>query len=294
MAAPRRPTDITARNDIRDQDRHPWSGEASPPQTPLLTIDRASKIFRSSKGEDTVALLPVDGVIQPGEFVSFVGPSGCGKTTLLKICAGLVAPTEGSVTYKNTGAPINPGSFGIVFQNAALLPWKTVLDNVMLPADILGLPRKSAERRALDLLEMVQLKGSESSYPNELSGGMQQRVAIARSMLHDPDILFMDEPFGALDAMTREELNMELQEIHSSAGKTIVFVTHSISEAVLLSDRIMVFSAGPGRVRADEPVPLGRPRDLDVSLSVEFRQLEAKLRAELGQHRSRGSRKASS
>ena len=229
---------------------------------PLLRISGAGKTYRQVNGTETVALMPATVDIRRGEFVSLVGPSGCGKTTLLKICAGLVKQSTGIATFADTGRPMQPGAYGFVFQSPALLPWRSVLDNVMLPADILGLDRKAALKRAGDLLQLVRLKHCRDKRPTELSGGMRQRVSIARALLHDPEMLLMDEPFGALDAMTREELNMELQRIHIDQQKTVLFVTHDIEESVLLSDRILVMSCGPGRLVADISVRLKRPRDL--------------------------------
>ena len=247
----------------------------------MLRIDGVSKTYRLEGGADSVALMPVHADIAAGEFVSFVGPSGCGKTTLLKICAGLVEESAGRVTFADTGRGVRPAEYGFVFQAPALLPWRNVLSNVMLPADIMHLPARQAEARARALLELVHLAGATGKYPRELSGGMQQRVAIARALLHDPAMLFMDEPFGALDAMTRESLNAELQQIHLSQGKTVLFVTHDIEEAVLLSDRILVMSAGPGRVVADVPIPLPRPRDLGTKRMPEFHALSAGIRSAL-------------
>lgn len=249
-----------------------------------LRLNEVSKVYSLTDGTPTVALEPVTTSITTGEFVSFVGPSGCGKTTLLKLCAGLVSPTNGFVGLNNTDQPVGPGSYGFVFQAPALLPWKTVLSNVTLPAEILGLGRVTAKRRAHELLDMVQLGKSAQKYPSELSGGMQQRVSIARSLMHDPDLIFMDEPFGALDAMTREELNMELQEIHQKQRKTILFVTHDIDEAVLLSDRILVFSSGPGRVVKEIKIDLPRPRSPEISLSPEFRNHALAIRKLLDDH----------
>lgn len=245
---------------------------------PVLSADGVGKTY----GNQTVALSDVTFSLRDGEFVSLVGPSGCGKSTLLKACTGLLRPTSGVIAYRGSGAGIEPGRYGIVFQTAALLPWRTVLANVMLPTTILPRRSKKADRtRALELLELVQLEGQDEKYPSELSGGMQQRVAIARALLHDPDVLFMDEPFGALDAMTREELNMQLQRIHLDQGKSVLFVTHSIQEAVLLSDRILVMGRDPGRIIADVEVPLARPRTPRSMVSADFRQIEGQVRAAL-------------
>jgi NitT/TauT family transport system ATP-binding protein len=254
--------------------------EASPqPADPVLRVLGAGKSYRARDGSLVRALLPVTEAVAPAEFVSFVGPSGCGKTTLLKMAAGLIAPTEGAIHYRDTGRGIQPGAFGFVFQNAALLPWRTVLENVMLPAVILGLPLAPARERALRLLELVHLGRAAQSYPNQLSGGMQQRASIARALLHDPEVLFMDEPFGALDAMTREQLNMELQRISRAQRKTVLFVTHDIEEAVLLSDRVFVFSRGPGELVAALDVDLPRPRTLAHKADPRFHALAAEIRA---------------
>ena len=243
-----------------------------------LSIAGVSKTYRTQRGEHTRAVEDVTLEVADGELVSVVGPSGCGKTTLMKMCAGLVGVTAGRIDYAGTGSTVPPGRSGIVFQTPALLPWRTILANVTLPADVLGLDRQDAQERARELLALVQLDGIETKYPGELSGGMQQRAAIARALLHDPEILFMDEPFGALDALTREDLNLQLQQVHMAQGKTIVFITHSIREAVLLSDRVVVMSAGPGRILADIPIPFERPRRLDQGADPEFAAIEARLR----------------
>ena len=246
-----------------------------------LAVTGVSKTYRTQRGESTRAVEDVSLDVADGEFVSIVGPSGCGKTTLMKMCAGLVDITAGNVDYAGTGTTVPPGRSGIVFQTPALLPWRTILANVTLPADVLGLERGPARERARELLSLVQLDGVEDKYPGELSGGMQQRASIARALLHDPEILFMDEPFGALDALTREDLNLQLQSVHMDQGKTIVFITHSIREAVLLSDRVLVMSAGPGRVLTDRAIPFDRPRTLDQGSDPEFAALESELRDHL-------------
>jgi NitT/TauT family transport system ATP-binding protein len=252
----------------------------SPPSThsTILAVEQLSKTFTSDTGTVKQALAPVDLNIREGEFVSLVGPSGCGKTTLLKLCAGLLQPSAGRVDCRGTGRPITPAAMGMVFQSPALLPWRSILANVMLPAELLRLRRADYKERAQELLELVQLGHVAANLPHELSGGMQQRASLARALLHDPDILLMDEPFGALDAMTREELNMELQRVHLASHKTILFVTHSISEAVLLSDRIVVMSPSPGRVVDVVDVPLERPRPRSVQTSREFQDVAAHVR----------------
>jgi len=213
-----------------------------------------------------------------GEFVSLVGPSGCGKTTLMRICAGLLTPSSGTVHYGERPGPVPKGTYGMVFQAASLLEWRTVIDNIVLPAEILGLDVDAARNRARTLLETMGLAGTEQMLPKELSGGMQQRVSICRSLVHDPTVLFMDEPFGALDAMTREDLNMELQSIHMEQNKSVLFVTHSISEAIMLSDRILVLAANPGRLVANLPVGLERPRTTLMQGDPEFVELSQRIR----------------
>ncbi|WP_082621465.1 ABC transporter ATP-binding protein [Bordetella sp. N] len=210
------------------------------------------------------ALGPVDLDIDSGEFVAVLGPSGCGKSTLLKLASGLLAPTTGTLTLG--GQPVLKPSrrTGVVFQKPLLLPWKTVLDNVLLPATTLGLPMAAARERAAALLKLVGLEGFANNYPGELSGGMQQRVGIARMLLPDPDVLLMDEPFAALDALTREALTLELQRIWSQQRKSVLFITHSIPEAVFLADRILVMSPRPGRFIEDYRPGLPRPRTLET------------------------------
>jgi NitT/TauT family transport system ATP-binding protein len=245
---------------------------------PLITIANLEKTYTTRGRALVKALAGIDLEIHPGEFVTIVGQSGCGKTTLLKILAGLLSRTAGTVTLR--GQPVNGPTrdIGIVFQDPVLLDWRTVVANVMLPVQVLGLDRIAYRQRALDLLALVGLVGFEDKYPHELSGGMRQRVAIARALVHDPSLLLMDEPFGALDAMTREYMNLELQRIWRESGKTIVFVTHSIPEAVFLADRVVVMSARPGRVVDIVTVALGRPRDLDLIASDEFGVYTRKIR----------------
>lgn len=261
-----------------DQAGEPDHGSPASGPVPVLTGRAVEKRFVSQDGSETQALVPSDFQVNDGEFISLVGPSGCGKTTLLKICAGLIPATGGGVSYRDTGRAVEPGAFGMVFQSPALLPWRTVTHNLLLPQQVLGLDRRAAKRRAQELLELVHLPDAGDRYPNELSGGMQQRVAIARSMIHDPEVLFMDEPFGALDAMTREELNISLQEIQMSAGKSIMFVTHDIPEAIFLADRVFVMSPGPGRIVEELVIDLPRPRTIESRLTDTFREAEARAR----------------
>jgi NitT/TauT family transport system ATP-binding protein len=223
------------------------------------------------------ALSSVDLSIRKGEFVALLGPSGCGKSSLLRILCGLSEPTSGELRYQGRPAARANRLVGLVPQAATLLPWLKVVDNVLLPAKILRLPKRQARDRAMELLEMTGLAGFENKYPRQLSGGMQQRVSIARALLHDPDLLLMDEPFAALDALTRERMSDELQSIWLATGKTVVFVTHSISEAVFLSDRILVMSRRPGRVISEFTVRAPRPRRLDKG-SAESTALSATIR----------------
>jgi len=224
------------------------------------------------------ALHDLDLTILQGEFVSIVGPSGCGKSTLLSVIGGLLAPSGGSI--KVYGEPVEEPSerIGFVYQDAVLLPWLSVLRNVLLPARIRHGRETNHEERARQLLEMVGLKGFEANFPKELSGGMRQRVAIARALLLDPQILLMDEPFGALDAMTRERMGHELLRIWEGTGKTVVFVTHGISEAVLLSDRVVSMSKRPGRILEVTNVDLPRPRQASTQDDDRFLAVSRHLR----------------
>ncbi len=234
----------------------------------LLSIRNVKKVFKTREGE-LEALGDVTFDVYPGEFVSIVGPSGCGKTTLLKILAGLLAKSAGEIEVDEERFDITR-EVGFVFQKPLLLHWRKVLDNVLLPVEILRMDRQSVRKRAEELLGLVGLKGFENSYPNELSGGMQQRVSIARALIHDPKLLLMDEPFGALDAITRERMNLELLRIWQEAKKTILFVTHGLNEAVFLSDRVIVLSSRPSRMVQALDIRLPRPRTLEVRTSPEF------------------------
>ena len=208
-----------------------------------------------------------------------IGPSGCGKSTLLNMIAGLERPTGGRVTVESGGS--KRGNVGVMFQRSSLQPWRTALQNVMLPAELLGLDRERSTRRAHELLDMVGLGPWESRYPGELSGGMQQRVALARVLLPDPDVILLDEPFGALDEMTRESLDIEMCRIVEETKKTVVMVTHSIYEAVLVADKIAVLSAHPGQLSGIVDVPLERPRSLEASGTEQFADLVASVRGML-------------
>jgi len=225
-----------------------------------------------------LALKDIDCCIEEGSFVTIVGPSGCGKSTLLRILAGLLDYSTGRVLLD--GQPIRGTrrDVGVVFQGSILLPWRSILDNVMLPAEVLGLPLKPARERAMELLHMVRLDGFEHKLPRQLSGGMQQRASIARALLHDPKFLLMDEPFGALDAMTRERMNEELQRIWMESGKTVVLITHSIPEAVFLGDKVFVMSPRPGTLERVLPIDLPRPRSMDVMSHPAFAAASASIR----------------
>ncbi|HEU5196436.1 MAG TPA: ABC transporter ATP-binding protein [Methylomirabilota bacterium] len=249
---------------------------------PLIAASAVNQTYLSQDRSVVAALTDITLDVAPGEFVTIVGPSGCGKTTLLRIMAGLLRPTGGSVHL--LGRPVTGPSrnVGVVFQDPVLLPWRTVLDNVMLPVQVLGLDVARYRMRALELLALVGLTGFERKYPHELSGGMRQRVSLARALVHDPALLLMDEPFGALDAMTREAMNLELQRIWQESGKTVTFITHSISEAVFLGDRVVVMSPRPGRITDVVTVELGRPRDLDLMASDAFGVYTRKIRQALG------------
>jgi NitT/TauT family transport system ATP-binding protein len=242
---------------------------------PLLSIRNVKKIFQTRDGE-LEALGDVSFDVYPGEFVTIVGPSGCGKTTLLRILAGLLPKSGGEIDVDEKH--FDPTrEVGFVFQKALLLHWRKILDNVLLPIEILKMDRTSMRKRGEELLELVGLQGFENSYPKELSGGMQQRVSIARALIHDPKLLLMDEPFGALDAITRERMNLELLRIWREAKKTILFVTHGIAEAVFLSDRVIVLSARPSRMVQALDINLPRPRTLEARVSPEFGQYSLQI-----------------
>jgi NitT/TauT family transport system ATP-binding protein len=240
-----------------------------------IRIEDLAKTFRSARGD----VLALDGVtldIVEGEFLTLVGPSGCGKTTLLRCLAGLETPTRGRLCFGD-GAE-RPAKLGIVFQRDVLLDWRTVVDNVLLTIEFRGLERRAWRDSAYELLGRYGLGGFEERYPWELSGGMRQRVAICRAIIDDPPLLLMDEPFAALDAFTRDELNLELQRIWEETGKTIVFVTHSIQEAVFLSDRVLVMTKNPGRAEELLEIGLARPRRLGVRDTAEFGAYSGRIR----------------
>lgn len=244
----------------------------------IFSADNLAVTYSSSRGPVT-ALEGLSATLGQGEFLSVLGPSGCGKSTLLKVVSGLLKPSGGSVTLRGTPITGPRPDVGIVFQQPTLLPWQTTLDNVLLPIRTLGLDLEAGRAKALELLKLVGLAKFSSHYPGELSGGMQQRVGIARGLIHDPALLLMDEPFAALDAMTREHMMMELQRIWMAAGKSVMFITHSIPEAVFLSDRIVVLSARPGRTIREFEVDLPRPRTLETMAEKPFAEHCNALRA---------------
>jgi NitT/TauT family transport system ATP-binding protein len=245
----------------------------------LIQVKAIGKTYQTISGEAVSALEDICFEVPQGSFVTVVGPSGCGKTTLLKILAGILSKSGGEVILDRSPVEGPRPDIGIVFQDPVLLPWRTVFSNVMLPAQIQDLDRVFYSQRAFSLLCLVGLQGFEDKYPNELSGGMRQRVAIARALLHDPAILLMDEPFGALDALTREYMNLELLRIWQDSQKTILFVTHSVSESVFLSDEVIVLSGRPGRIEDCVPVALRRPRELSLMTTPEFNRLTAHIRS---------------
>ena len=249
---------------------------------PFIRIKDLRKAYRKDD-QEFLAISNASFEVAAGELVALVGPSGCGKTTLLKILAGLQSYNSGEVRIGSSAHPFDPSrDIGMVFQQALLLKWRRVLQNVLLPAEILGLPMRESRERAHELLAMVGLKGSEDKYPYELSGGMQQRAAIARALVHDPKLILMDEPFGALDALTRERINLELLSIWKRSGKTIVFVTHGIAEAVFLGTRVIVLTAGPARMADNISVNLPEPRILDVKTSESFGEYSRRIYHLLG------------
>jgi NitT/TauT family transport system ATP-binding protein len=248
---------------------------------PILIVDRISAVFQNGNG-GLRALEQISFSVCPQEFVCVLGPSGSGKSTLLRILAGLLHPTAGDVIYKGQVLIGPKRGVGFVFQRANLMPWRSVLENITLPLELQGMPRPESLERAQDLVELVGLEGFEASLPRDLSGGMAQRVAIARALVHDPDILLLDEPFGSLDALTRERMAAELLRIWHRRRKTVVMVTHSIPEALFLADRVLVLTPRPGRLRLDLCVDLPRPRDEAMLYTPKFGELVRQVREAIG------------
>jgi NitT/TauT family transport system ATP-binding protein len=245
--------------------------------TPVLQVRNLEVTFPNGNG----GLRAVGGVafdLYPQEFLSVLGPSGSGKSTLLRVIAGLVPPTTGEIIFAHQGETGRSPRIGMVFQQTNLMPWRTVIDNITLPLELKGVDQETACSQARELIELVGLEGFENTWPRDLSGGMAQRVAIARSLMQDPDLLLLDEPFGSLDALTRERMEIELLRIWQARRMTVLMVTHSISEALLLSDRVLVFTPRPGQVCLDMPVDLPRPRLDEMRYTPHFGELARRLR----------------
>ena len=240
---------------------------------PVVSVHNLSAIFPDGGG-GLHALGSVSFSVHAQEFVCVLGPSGSGKSTLLRILAGLLPPTSGQVSFESHQQP----RIGFVFQQATLMPWRTVRENIMLPLEVEKVPNELACQKAQEMIELVGLDGFESALPRDLSGGMAQRVALARALVHDPDILLLDEPFGSLDALTRERMWTELSRIWQARQKTVIMVTHSIGEALFLADRVLVLTARPGRIKLDLAVDLPRPREDDIRYTQHFGRLSRKLR----------------
>ncbi len=240
---------------------------------PVLTVRRISVVFPDNNG-GLHALEDVSFELCPQEFICVLGASGSGKTTLLRVLAGLLSPASGTVDFGGGQKP----RIGMVFQQSNLMPWRTAIENITLPLELERIERGRAQKRAQELIDLVGLKGFEQAWPRDLSGGMAQRVALARALVHDPDLLLLDEPFGSLDALTREKMWMELSRIWQARRKTVIMVTHSIEESLLLADRVLVLSQRPGRVKLDLAVDLARPRSEEVRYTAHFGRLARKLK----------------
>ncbi len=243
----------------------------------FVEVSDVTRVFPTPEGE----VRALDGVsfdVRGGEFLSIVGPSGCGKSTLAMLIAGLMRPTSGAIAVDGHAVSRPQTELGIVFQNAVLLAWRSALDNVLLQVEMRGLVARQYRDRAMELLRSVGLDGFERRLPHELSGGMRQRVAICRALIHDPPLLLMDEPFGALDALTRDQMTLDIQGICARGGKTVLFITHSITEAVFLSDRVLVMTPRPGRIDTTIDVDLPRPRRLAVRESPAFATYAREIR----------------
>lgn len=248
---------------------------------PIIQVSNLSAVFPNGNG-GLQALKNLTFIVHPQEFLCVLGPSGSGKSTLLRLLAGLLTPTEGSIFYNDL--PLNGPRRGVgfVFQKANLMPWRTVLENITLPLELEHLSNSDALKKSKEMIELVGLSAFEQMYPRDLSGGMAQRVAIARALVHDPDVLLLDEPFGSLDALTRERMGSELLRIWQRRRKTVVMVTHSISEALFLADRVLVLSQRPGQIRIDLKVDLPRPRDENMRYTQEFGKMVRQVRAAIG------------
>ncbi len=248
----------------------------------VVCLSNVGKQYQTADGVTIEALRDIHLAVEHGEFTAVVGPSGCGKSTLLRIIAGLDRASAGSVEIDGALVAGPVASAGVMFQDPLLMAWRTALNNVLLPIEVLRRKRAAYRERARELLALVGLQGFEQRYPHELSGGMQQRVALARALIHDPELLLMDEPFAALDEITREQMGLELLRIWNETGKTVLFVTHSISEAVFLADRVLVLSARPGLLRAEIRVELPRPRSAKVRGLQRYTDHCQQIREQLG------------
>jgi len=256
----------------------------------VVSIQNVSKIFNLHGAAEVVALTDATLHIEQGDFVSLIGPSGCGKSTLLRLIADLIEPTQGKILINNKSSHQArlDRDYGIVFQAAVLFEWRTVLDNVELPLEVMGYDKAARRHRAQEMLELVELGKFGHHYPWQLSGGMQQRVSIARALAFKPKLLLMDEPFGALDEMTRERMNLEVLRLQAQTQTTIIFVTHSIAEAVFLSNRVVVLSARPGRIAEEIKIDLPYPRDADTRELPRFFELAVEVRECLRHHEGGG------
>ena len=260
----------------------PVAGEgATPTERPFLEARSLSQTFIDPDRSEQLALDGMSLAVAEREFLAIVGPSGCGKSTLLHLLCGLDRPISGEVFLRGESLTGPRREIGMVFQRGNLMPWRTVLANIALPLEVAHVPRAEALARARELVALVGLEGFAGAYPNQLSGGMQQRVALARALIHEPSLLLLDEPFGALDALTRERMNGELLRIWDMRRVTVVMVTHSIGEAVFLADRVLIMTPRPGRVRAEFAVPLMRPRAQSVTSEPDFLRLSRAIRAEI-------------
>ena len=253
-----------------------------PAEPPFGRLNGVRKEFERRGEAPLLAIEEVSFDVADGELISLLGPSGCGKTTVLRILAGLTEATSGTVEIRGQSVVGPQRDFGVVFQSPTLMPWRTVLDNVLFPMEVQGRKNAAAKARALELLELVGLKGFERVRPNQLSGGMQQRAALCRALIHEPILLLMDEPFGALDELTRMEMNDLLLDIRRVTKATVVFVTHSIAEAVYLSDKVLVFSQRPARIALDLDIDLSYPRSNEIRYSDQFNRLEERASVALG------------
>ena len=241
---------------------------------PALQVAHLSVNYANDNG-GLKALVDLSFDVYPHEFICILGPSGSGKTTLLRVLAGLLPPTSGEVHFLSSHLPL----IGYVFQQANLMPWRTAMENIMLPLELQNVPLEEARRQAAELIELTGLKGFEDTWPRDLSGGMAQRVAIARALIQDPDLLLLDEPFGSLDELTRERMGAELLDLWQARRNTVLMVTHSVSEALLLSDRVLVLTPRPGQLALDYHVPLERPRSDDMRYSARFGEMAKELRS---------------